>query len=454
MTSSIFPAVLLLALLSLVVGTNGAVSAKPLLTNSQQTYASACLAYDETPKRLIEICQLGLEDGGASEAQRIEMMDNLAWSYVDLDDLDRANAVFGDILKIDPRAEPGLQGQAWILYMRDEYGAAAELFRKAVSHIPRGQNLAGLAASEYHADQIDLDAFAEKMRAALALDPDYSWAIRELGWVLAYAERYAPAKDQFHAAVAKNVSDANAEFGLAYVFSEQDMWEDAFKHVSRAIEIDPNYVSALSRRSLILLMLGRPKQAIKDADAVIAARPEDEDGYVRKARALAALGRRSEASILLAVAESLVGESSYLLYWRAQLASDDAEFHAALRHIRRSVAREDASHFDHRLHAEIALKIDRDTEARTAIDRALALRPDKAYVQYVNALVLVHESQFKEGEAAFDGAIEAGLDEDYLGDFLSALVRENRFVQAIQMRVRYSNRAKGVVATVDTPASD
>ncbi|MEX0316298.1 MAG: tetratricopeptide repeat protein [Ruegeria sp.] len=419
---------------------SGDASAKPLLTDSQLTYASACIAGDDTAERLIEICTRGLEENGASDGQRIEMLDRLAWSYINVDDLDRADATFGDILTIDPQAEPGLQGHAWIFYMRDDYAAAAELFRQAVARKPRGQNMAGLAASQYHAKQIDLDEFTGYMRAALALDPDYRWAIRELGWVLAYADRYEPALEQFRTALAKNEWDANAEYGLAYVLSQQDKWHEAFDHVTRALEIDPDYISARSRRSLILLNLDRPKQALKDADAVIEAWPEADDGYVRKARALVALGRGSEANELLTGAEKHAGASSYLLFWRAKLLADDGDYVAALTQIERSVALEEADHYDHRLHAEIAMELDRLPQARAAIDRALQLKPGDSYTQFINALVLLREERFEQGEAAFDAAIEAGLHGDYLGDFLSALVDKSRFMQAIQMRVRYSDR--------------
>lgn len=423
-----------------MIAVAGVGQAKPLLTNSQETYVSACLDQSDTPERIIEICQHGLGGVGASDRQRIEMLDKLAWAYYDLDDMDQADDAFAEILALNPDAELGLQGRAWVHYNRDYYAAASALFRQAVSRKPNASNMAGLAASARRAGQMDFADFEEMMQTALALNPEYTWAMRELAWKLVDHHRQDEALSLFRTASELDPYDPYAEYGVAFLLSEQNDWEAAFDHVSRALELKPDFVTALSRRSLILLMLDRPKQALKDAEAVIEAEPDDTDGYVRKARALSDLGQRSQAHEVLELAESRVGPGSYLLYWRASLLADDLEYEAALFHIRRSVALEGADRFDHRLHADIALGLGYTDEARDAIDQALGLYPDGEFEQYSNALVLLAEDRFDAAESMFDSATAAGLHQDYLGDFLAALVAEGRFMQAIKMRARYKNR--------------
>ena len=413
-------------------------NSKPLITNSQSTYASACLEQNDTPERLVEICHHALDGNGASDRQRIEMLDRLGWAYFDLDEIDKSDEAFSRILDIDPDAEPGLQGRAWVFYDRDDYDEAAAFFRKAVSRAPTASNLAGLAASEYRGDFIAFDDFEVKMRAALALDPEYSWALRELAWALSRNSRDDEAMELFRTAIDVNPDDSYAEYGVAFLLSEQDRWEESFTHITRTLELNPEFVSALSRRSLILLMLDRPKLALNDAEAVIAASPDDADGYVRKARALSELGRRAEAHQVLEKAEGITGPSSYLLFWRASLLTDDHDYDAALVQIRRSVDLDDANHFDHRLHAEIALWLDHTKEARQAIDLALKESPDIPYIQYVNALVLVSEGQYQSAETSFDAAVNAGLSDHYLDDFIAALIEEGQFTQAIKTRVRHT----------------
>lgn len=429
----------LAAFAAMLVWAGGSAIAKPLLTNSQSTYVSACVEQDDTPERLVEICQLGLGAAGASDRQRIDMLDRLAWAYFDLDDYDASDRAFSEILELNPEAEPGLQGKAWILYYHDDYGLATELFRKAVSRKPTARNMAGLAASALYGGQSNVEEFEARMRAAMALDPEYTWAIRQLAWELSDQGRNDEALDLFRSAIEIDPSDSYAEYGMAFVLSEQDRWEPAFEHVTRTLELHPEFVAALSRRSLILLMLDRPKQALKDAEAVIAAKPDDADGYVRKARALSELGQRSQAHSVLEMAEARAGPSSYLLFWRARLLADDYSYDEALIHIRRSIKLDGADHFDHRLHAEIALWLEDRQEAREAIDQALAFSPDAPYVQYVDALVMLAEGEFDAAEDRFDAAMEAGLSPDYLSDFLSVLVAEGRFVQAIKLRVRYNS---------------
>lgn len=422
-------------------GMIGVAQAKPLLTDSQETYVSACLDQSDTPERIIEICQRGLGGAGASDRQRIEMLDKLGWAYYDLDDMDKADDAFVEILALNPTAELGLQGRAWVKYNRDDYEAATALFRQAVSRKPNASNMAGLAASARRSGEMDFAEFEEVMQTALALNPEYTWAMRELAWTLVDHYRQDEALSLFRTASDLDPYDPYAEYGVAFLLSEQNDWAAAFAHVSRALDLKPDFVTALSRRSLILLMLDRPKQALKDAEAVIAAKPDDADGYVRKARALSDLGQRSQAHEVLELAESRVGSgSSYLLYWRASLLADDLEYEAALFQIRRSVALEGADQFDHRLHAEIALWMGHTDEARDAIDQALGFNPDGEFEQYTNALVMLDEHRFDAAEIAFDAAIASGLHEDYLGDFLSALVAEGRFMQAIKMRARYGNR--------------
>lgn len=413
--------------------------AKPLLTDSQSTYVSACLEQSDTPERMIEICQHGLGGIGASDRQRIEMLDKLGWAYYDLDALDKAEEAFAEILNLDPNAEVGLQGRAWVLYSKDAFPEAANLFRKAASRKPSAGNMAGLAASARRAGQVDFAEFDQMMQTALALNPEYTWAMRELAWRLVDQHRLDEAFELFQKASDLDPYDPYAAYGMAFVLTEQDKWEAAFDPISRTLDLKPDFVSALSRRSLILLMLDRPKQALKDAEAVIAAKPNDADGYVRKARALSDLGQRAKAHLVLEEAENRAGPGSYLLYWRASLFADDLDYPAALFHIRRSVALEGADRFDHRLHADIALWLEHTEEARAAIERALDLYPGGEFEQYTNALVMVAEGRFDEAEAAFDAASQAGLPEDYLGDFLSALVAEGRFLQAIMMRARYGN---------------
>ncbi len=179
---------------------------------------------------------------------------------------------------------------------------------------------------------------------------------------------------------------------------------------------------------------------------MIAAWPDSNSGYVRKARALRALGRGREALALLEETDERLEPDSYLIYWRANFLLEDNRAEDALEQIDRSLAIDDTDHFGHTLKTRIALHIGYVTVARHSIDAALRLDPDGEWPFFYDALVMVAEDRFDEAEARFDVPVEAGLPNSKLAGFLKALVGKSQFVQAIQMRVRYSDLKRAAVS--------
>ncbi|MHA6263196.1 tetratricopeptide repeat protein [Arenibacterium sp. CAU 1754] len=414
--------------------------AKPLLSNSQDTYATACLAFEESYDRLRDICLQALEQPGASQDQTLDIMDSLAWAYYRLDDDEAAEAVFRDILEINPQSEDGLTGLAWMAYDDSDYDTAADMFEQAMNRSPNAEVLAGLGASLFYADRATASEALTYLDAALAIDPDYIWALRRKGWVLTDSDQLSEAEAAFRTVLDHKADDASALYGVAYVLSEREKWAEALPFVTRAIEASPNYISALSRRSLILYYLDRPKRALKDADAVISARPDWHEGYVRKARVLASMGRRADALSLLEETDEKLGHNAFLVYWRARLLLDDGRNRDALTQIDRNLALDGADHFDNMLQVRIALRLEDVALARKAIDRTLKMRPKWHWVLYYDALVLVEEGKYEAAETRFDAAVDAGLTREKLPDFLKALIGQSQFTQAVRMRARYLTR--------------
>ena len=432
--------------LSLTVFCSGLAVAKPLLTDSQDTFASACIADEDTPERMILICEKALEQSGASAAQRAEMMVSLAWAFYDLGQFDRADAVFAKALDLYPASAAALRGHGWLAHDRRDYARAADYFRQSVAIEPNARGLSGLGSSLVRDGQAGLGEGLQILDAALALDPDYAWALREQGWLLIDDRRYEAALEKFQRAVSRDPDDPYAHYGACFALTELDRWEEALEHANRALDLEPDYVAAVSRRSLILLKLERSKQSLKDADTVIAAWPDSSSGYVRKARALRALGRGQEALALLEDADERLEPDSYLIYWRANFLLEDGRAEEALAQIYRSLGIDDTDHFDHTLKTRIALQIGEVAVARRSIDAALRLYPDGEWPFFYDALVMVAEDRFDEAEARFDMAVEAGLPDSKLEEFLKALVGKSQFLQAVQMRVRYSDLEKAAAS--------
>lgn len=415
-------------------------SAKPLLTDSQDTYVSACIRESDTPRRLIRICESGLSASGFSHGQKAEMLKVLGWAHFDQDQHDLAEKAFREILALDPGSMQGHYGLAWIAFHDDDYARAVVHFQKSADRTPRGGNISGLGAALYRGDKIDLKEFHSYLDTALALSPKNAWALREKGWALAENDAPEAALAFFERAIDIRRDDGYAQFGMASALSDLDRNDEALEHINAALAAEPDIYSWVRERALILLRLQRPKQALKDAQVLVKLDPDRASGYVYTARAQNKMGKRGDAIAGLNAAATHLDDGAYLGYWRAWFYFQDAAYDRALDIARHTSKLEDADEADFRLHARIALQLDALTEANELITRALDEKPESEWSLFYQSLILVAQKEYTEGEAAFDKAIEAGLSDEELSDFLSALVSESRFVQAIKMRVRYQDR--------------
>ncbi len=417
------------------------VPAKPLLTNSQDTYASACIRNDDTARRLLEICQRALLEAGASIGQRIEILNVLGWAYYDLDQYDAAKSRFSEVLGLDSGSHVGHLGMAWIAYVADAYDEAEKHFRKSIERTPTGGGIAGLGAALYWADRIDLEEYQSHLDTGLALTPKNRWILREKGWALTDNGQPDAALEFFRRAIEIYDEDANALYGLATTLSDLNRDDEALTHINKALEVDSDSFAMLRQRSLILLRLDRPRQAMKDAEKLVALGPEQPDGYVYVARARDALGKREDAIRGLEAAAKHLQETTFLNYWRAWMLFQDEAFDEALQIARRTSGMADADAVDYQLHARIALELNALDEAGEMIDKALKDNTNSSWIRYYQALYLVARGEFDRAERTYDTAIVAGLPDWTLSDFLSALVKKDRFMQAIKMRIRYVERS-------------
>ncbi|TCL07971.1 tetratricopeptide repeat protein [Shimia isoporae] len=415
---------------------------KPLLTNSEETYESACLANSDTPERLVEICEHALQTTGATAVQRIEMMETLAWAHHDAGDEEKAFEQFNVMLELDPVSAEAFNGLGWLAYGRDDYSEAASFFAQAMETKPEEQSLAGLGASLYRSGQLPLVEAVGYLDAALAITPTYAWAMRQKGWLYSIEDFHAEAIDAFEDALEINPDDVSANYGVGYVLTEEDKWVEALPYINRALQEAPDDVSSLSRRSLILLNLDRPAQALRDGERVVELTPDDSDGYVRVARAQVALGRAADALKTLAEAEEIVGYDNYLTYWYAEFLSDAGQVDEAMSRLEKVFERDDADYWDHELRSQILLNAERYGPARAALDESLLQYPDAPFLIFYDALVLIGEEKYTEAEARFDDAVAADLPPERLKYFLKQLVGAAQYLQAVQMRVRYTEQSE------------
>ncbi|MCV2888460.1 tetratricopeptide repeat protein [Ruegeria sp. XHP0148] len=367
-------------------------------------------------------------------------MGNLAWAHYDLDHVEPARRIFDQMLAIDRHHQDALYGRGTLAFVSDDYDASIAYHERALAQGPTGHILSGLAASRYRADRIDLDEFLRQMEIALALSPNYRWALREVGWTLDANGDQARARDYFERALALAEDDANALYGMATVLRTTGEAEQALIHTNKALAEAPQDYDIRSLRALLLRELKRPKQSLKDAEQLIAQDPDRGAGYVRKAQAMSALGQGGTAINLLRGHVTRHPRDGFALYWLGSYLFDEEEHDEARQRMTVAAGLDSADESDFRLLARIELALGNVTDARRAMDRALAVDPVSQWSLYNNALVLVAEHRFEEAEAEFDRTVSSGLSASELSGFLAALVAQSRFMQAIQMRVRYADR--------------
>ena len=417
--------------------------AKPLIQSSEDTLASVCIEYRDTPKRLAEICKLALEEAqteGASERQILQMRTSLGDAYYELGQYPAALDEFRTVLKEDPTMVSAHLGTGWSELEQGSHDRSRQAFETAYALEVSASAVAGLASVKLATNEIDLDAFIEQLELAVAIRPTYSWALREIGWKLYQNSREAESIPYFTKAIKNDPNDLNAYQGRARAQVYLD-GEAALEDINRAIQMDSTDSWSYSLRYEILSALGRDRQSIADAEWMIKNDPDASDGYVQKARALFNLGRGEAALSLLRETrniENLKG-AEFLNYWSAAIMVDSGLTAEAEVELRKTFDQLEPDKYDMRLLAYILLQDDRPQEAKIFVEDALVLDENWALLHVYKARILAIDGQPAEAMDAFDKAHKLGTEEWMLNEFVETLVSKGLFLQALAARKRFSN---------------
>jgi serine/threonine protein kinase/Tol biopolymer transport system component/tetratricopeptide (TPR) repeat protein len=213
----------------------------------------------------------------------------------------------------------------------------------------------------YYWNSVAEDALSKALVAfmeALALDPQFAHAqagvadyYNWLGvWnVLPPAECFASAKDAARKALELDptLAEAHAALGFAQWAYDRD-WEGAERSMARAIELDPDYPTAHQWYAYLASARGRHEEA---------------------------LGRIERAQKLNPFASLLVASSGFVCY-NARL------FDRCLQELQRAVRMEPKDYISQQGFAWAYGQLGRHTEAVAAAEKALAIAPDNALVQW------------------------------------------------------------------------
>lgn len=411
--------------------------AKPLITSSEETLARICVAEEEPPERLIDACTGALAQPGLTEQQRVDLLTSLGNAYNWSDQDETAAKVYRDALDLNPAHTEALNGLGWVLRAMSDDAGAYQMFERSLSHDVSSSALAGKAATGREIGELTQEEARLLLEAALSIDPDYTWARREMAWSFFDSEDYPSAMAIFAAVLKEDPGDLNARYGVARAALAAGENDRALSELNRLLEDAPDYYSARIYKIITLRALDRNAQALREADRLIADDPDSAGGYTERARSLMALQRRAEALSAFAEAEDIVGPDPVLLYWHADALVEENRLEDALAVITRATAQTQADSSDHLMRSYILLELKDYPASREAAETSLAIGGHSAWAHYYIAIALVHGGSTEDGLDRFDRAMESGLPEHRIGAFASELISAGKYVEAVQLRLKY-----------------
>ena len=185
---------------------------------------------------------------------------------------------------------------------------AVEIFREGLAQTPDDAALRQQLGSALFATG-DTSGAAEQLEAALRLDPTQARAHAGLGTLASMDGRQAEAIERFSAAVENDPDYLEARLGLVDAYRAAGRPDDALAALDRAIEIAPGFADVWLARGLMLVQLGRYREARERLDEARVTHPEHPgltDLLIRVLAAAPDPGAR-DARRALALIEPLLG---------------------------------------------------------------------------------------------------------------------------------------------------
>ncbi len=357
-------------------------------------------------------------------ATKLDPNDALAWAYlsfsaVDTHQVERAYAAAQQAVRVNPEAAEGFAAVAntYLRYPPDtsdptaSLHSAEEAINRARALDPKNlwtlwfycqflqekdQNQEALGpidemivqrpnwATLYYAKggiyrSLDQDPEARLWQErALALDPEYPYALTEMGWLEYDAKNYQRAIELFQQAL-NNTDDTNnyAHVGLGWTLAALGDYAHAIPHCERAIQIDSRSpIGYECLGSAYLEGMNNYASANTNYRKVIELRPQWESGYIGIARVYNAQKNYAESEAILRQGLQKITTPRYINYWLGLALYRQQHYDRAQPEFERAVQlKPENAVLQYWLGANLE-QLGRYAEARTAYERALALDPN------------------------------------------------------------------------------
>ncbi len=232
---------------------------------------------------------------------------------------------------------------------------------------------------------------------AVALDPQYAMAYAGLSFTYyrEWASRWSttPQTLERAAALAQQALALDDSLSLAhslsgFVYGQQQQYDQAIAESERAITLDPNNADSYLGQAHVLLLAGRPEEALRRVEQAMRLNPRFPPIYsFQLGWAYSLVGRQPEAIIALKeclsrnpnyFAAYRILAVSYWQQWAFQQSADAQTLVQALAAAQRGVALSDSNPLSHVLLSIVYLWQKQDEPASAELERAIALGPTES----------------------------------------------------------------------------
>lgn len=176
-------------------------------------------------------------------------------------DWERASAEFRRCLELNPNFDNAMTGQARALAKLGRADEAKSLLQKAIDDNPQNY---GAWYQKGLLEANGSEAAEADFKKAIAIQPNFSLAQRDLGMVFFQRKDYALAATHLEKALALGLDDARLHNYLGICYAQTNRLEKALREHQRAITLDPKLAEAHLNLGFVYERMGKEQAANKE----------------------------------------------------------------------------------------------------------------------------------------------------------------------------------------------